>query len=119
MIINKSVLLFTLSLLVCTLTAIAEPISARVTVLDGLDIDNPENIADDYVRLQLPEPDYATASQIKQAVELWLGPDMVDIQSGRLLRVQAPRNPSERVEFIAALLGLEIPEGSSETPAAE
>jgi flagellar basal body P-ring protein FlgI len=99
-----SVFLFTISF------AIAAPISDLTTVNDGLDFENPDNISDDYIRLTLLTPSYQTANQIKQAVENWLGPDLVRIESNELILIQAPRDSSARIEFIAALLALDVAE---------
>lgn len=90
--------------------SIAAPIGDLTTVNDGLDFENPENISDDYIRLTLLTPSYQTANQIKQTVENWLGPDMVRIESNVLILIQAPRDSSARIEFIAALLAQEISE---------
>ncbi|TCS38156.1 flagellar basal body P-ring protein FlgI [Reinekea marinisedimentorum] len=86
----------------------AEPIGNLVTVIDGLNVESNENISDDYIRLDLHSPSYQTANNINKAVSEWLGPKMVIVQnSGRVL-VQAPRDSSSRVAFIAALLQLDV-----------
>lgn len=87
----------------------SEPLKNLVIVDDGLSVDSPLNTLDDYIRLSLINPDYLTASKIKQRVENWLGPEMVQLQSDSLILIQAPRTASARVEFIAALLALELP----------
>jgi alpha-D-ribose 1-methylphosphonate 5-triphosphate diphosphatase PhnM len=45
---------------------------------------------------------------LSQQIESWLGPGMVRIDSDSLIRVQAPRDPTARVQFIAALLALDL-----------
>ena len=92
----------------------AEPLANLVDIKDGLDVDNPENIADDYIRLQLHNPSYSVIQSIAQQVAEQLGPDMTELQSAEWLLVQAPRDGSTRIEFIAWLLQLEIPLAQAE-----
>lgn len=96
--------------LVLASLANAEPLRALVNVDDGLQFDEPTNIADDYVRLTLVNPSYTTASAIQKSVTDFLGPGLVEVQSNALVLIQAPRDSGQRVSFIAALLELEIQE---------
>jgi flagellar basal body P-ring protein FlgI len=86
----------------------AEPLANLVSVEDGLDLQSTENIADDYIRLTLLNPSYQGASSIKLAIENWLGTSMVILDSVDKLKVQAPRDSSTRIEFVSALLALDI-----------
>ena len=98
-------------LVCCCLMAIpssAESLKNLVLIADGLAVDDPENEQDDYLRLTLLQPSYKQAAQIKVQVEDWLGPGMVELHSASLILVQAPRAPTARVNFIAALLALDI-----------
>jgi flagellar basal body P-ring protein FlgI len=88
--------------------AYAEPLINLVLIADGLDAENVENISDDYVRLTLVNPSYSDATAIKLAIENWLGPDMVVLDSASSIKIQAPRDSSKRVQFISALLALDI-----------
>jgi flagellar basal body P-ring protein FlgI len=94
--------------LMLSFTIAAQPLGEMVSVEDGLAPENPENIQDDHIRLILLVPDYSKAAIIKKRIEDWLGPDMVIVQNDALLMVQAPRDPTERVMFIAVLLALEL-----------
>lgn len=87
----------------------AAPLESLVTVNDGLNNDDPNNISDDYIRLTLTKPSYATATEIQNRVTDFLGPGLVEVRSNALVFIQAPRSPSERVAFIAALMTLDIP----------
>ncbi|MFQ3230799.1 hypothetical protein [Reinekea sp.] len=101
--------LFITSMLIVLSSAIfSEPLKNLVLINDGLDVENSENISDDYIRLTLLEPSYQSASSIKLSIEVWLGPDMVILNSKESLKVQAPRDSSQRIQFISALLALEI-----------
>jgi flagellar basal body P-ring protein FlgI len=86
----------------------AEPIAKLASVQDGLEYGSEENLSDDYIRLDLYQASYQTASNIQTAVTNWLGPDMVIIKSNEQVLIQAPRDSSKRIEFITALLLLEI-----------
>jgi flagellar basal body P-ring protein FlgI len=86
----------------------AEPLINLVTVEDGLEVDNVENISDDYIRLTLLNPSYQQATAIQLSIEQWLGPNMVTVDSSANIKVQAPRDSSQRVRFISALLNLDI-----------
>jgi len=46
--------------------------------------------------------------KIKQAIDNWLGPGVVIIDSQATLKVQAPRAPTARIEFLSALLQLQV-----------
>ena len=91
-------------------TVYAEPLINLVQIADGLEIDSNENIADDFIRLSLINPTYQTAAAIQQSIEDWLGPNMVIIDSVTMLKVQAPRDSTKRIQFISALLTLDIQE---------
>lgn len=95
-------------LIVLSSAIFSEPLKNLVLINDGLDVENSENISDDYIRLTLLEPSYQSASSIKLSIEVWLGPDMVILNSKESLKVQAPRDSSQRIQFISALLALEI-----------
>ena len=86
----------------------AEPLLSQVTVADGLNPVADEPRTDDYVRLTLINPSYQRVATLSQQIESWLGPGMVRIDSDSLIRVQAPRDPTARVQFIAALLALDL-----------
>jgi flagellar basal body P-ring protein FlgI len=86
----------------------AELLQNLATVQDGLDMTNAETISDDYIRFTLALPSYTTVAQAKLAIENWLGPEMVQIESDSMFLVQAPRDANARVEFIAALMQLDI-----------
>jgi hypothetical protein len=94
----------------------AEPLLSQVTVEDGLNPVADEPRTDDYVRLTLINPSYQRMATLSQQIESWLGPGMVRIDSDSLIRVQAPRDPTARVQFIAALLALDLTPRKGEEP---
>jgi len=95
-------------LLSFAVTTNAATLESIATFADGLDMSSDTNVQDDYVRLTLLSPSYQQANAIKVAVEEWLGPDMVILESATSILVQAPRDSSKRVQFLAALSLLEI-----------
>ncbi|MBU2864143.1 flagellar basal body P-ring protein FlgI [Reinekea forsetii] len=100
--------IFLILLISLSIATHAEPLSNLASVEDGLKSTNLDNVSDDYIRLTLNVGSYQTASAIKNAVESWLGPDMVIVESVSLLKIQAPRDSTARVEFLSALLNLDI-----------
>lgn len=98
---------FLLALLL-TSACTAEPIANLAAVDDGLNPATAGNISDDYIRLNLFQPSYQTANSINSAITEWLGPNMVIVKDRGLILVQAPRDSSARVEFVSALLELDI-----------
>lgn len=95
-------------LLLLSALACAEPLKNLVSVEDGLADSTGTSSSDDYIRLTLVNPDYQSAAAIHNAIDQWLGPNMVIVQSKELLLVQAPRDPGSRISFISALLDLDI-----------
>jgi flagellar basal body P-ring protein FlgI len=95
-------------LLIATVSANAELLQNLVEIDDGLNFDSIENISDDYIRLALITPDYKTVAETKKSIDDWLGNGMVTIKSNQEILVQAPRDANARIEFIAALLQLNI-----------
>ena len=87
---------------------LAAPIGDVVIVNDGLNNTEPTTIEDDYIRLTLVDPGYKNAANLRQSIEDWLGPNMVILRSSSEILVQAPRDSSKRIEFIAALIQLEV-----------
>lgn len=98
-----------IAVLICIVPLFAEPLNYYVTVREYEDEEHLQPVPlDDYVRLDLIQPDFVTANQIRLAIEDWLGPDLVIVPDNGSVWVQAPRNPTNRVSFLAALLQLEI-----------
>jgi len=86
----------------------AEPLRSLVTIDDGLNPEATDPRRDDYIRLTLINPSYQSMATLSEQIDRWLGPGMVEIRSDSLILVQAPRNGKARVQFIAALLALEL-----------
>ena len=86
----------------------AATLETLTTIDDGLDPASAASIQDDYIRLTLLTPSYQQANAIKVAIENWLGPNMVRLESSSRILIQAPRDPSQRVSFLAALMSLEV-----------
>ncbi len=62
----------------------------------------------DFVALELTRTDFANAARIVTAVNRAFGDGMATAQNGRVVRVRAPTDDSQRVSFIAALEDLDI-----------
>lgn len=91
-------------------TASAEPLMNFLDPQEGALASSNTAVApaDDYLRLKLQKPSYVQIVALKKVIENWAGPKMVIIESDRWFRVQAPRDPTERATFLAALLELNV-----------
>lgn len=103
----KSVLML-IFILTATLSVRAETLATLITVEDGLDQPPNATSFDDVIYLSLIQPSYANATSVTTRINEWLGPGMAQAETNERIRVYAPRDPSKRVEFIAALLELQI-----------
>lgn len=86
----------------------SETLVNLVTVEDGLSAQPNTTKPDDYIRLTLLEPSYQTAAAIKVVIEDWLGPNMVILEDSVTIKIQAPRDSTERIIFLDALLKKDI-----------
>ena len=57
----------------------------------------------DFVYLEANQSDFTTTARIVEAVNLMLGPDTAAAEDGRRVRVHAPEDPNQRIEFLARL----------------
>nr|WP_295075886.1 flagellar basal body P-ring protein FlgI [uncultured Roseateles sp.] len=66
----------------------------------------------EYIQLDLNAADYNTARAVARAINKAKGPGLAQAVDGRVVRVRAPSNPDERVNFLADLevLPLELTE---------
>lgn len=62
----------------------------------------------EFVTLELTRTDFANAARIVTAVNRAFGDGLASAQNGRVVRVRAPVDPTQRVSFIAALEDLDI-----------
>ncbi len=62
----------------------------------------------DAVFLELNDTDFSTASRVVDAVNKRFGADTAAAQDGRVIRVRAPINNSERVAFLGALESINL-----------
>lgn len=62
----------------------------------------------DAVFLELNDTDFSTASRVVDAVNKRFGPDTAAAQDGRVIRVRAPTNASDRVVFLGALESISL-----------
>lgn len=85
----------------------AEPISAVASLKQTSENEAPA-VLDDFIRFTLHTPSYSTAAAMTQSLNDWLGPISAYAVSDTEIRVMAPRDPSARVSFIAAVLEREI-----------
>lgn len=66
---------------------------------------------DDFVTLNLNSPDFTTAKRLADRINLMLGPQVAMPADGASVRVRAPRDPSQRVMYLATLENLELVPG--------
>ena len=57
----------------------------------------------DYLYLETNQSDFTTTARIVEVVNLMLGPDIAAAEDGRRVRVRAPEDASQRIEFLARL----------------
>jgi flagellar P-ring protein FlgI len=65
----------------------------------------------DFVRLELKEADFTTASRLAEAVERAFGRGVAVALDGRVIQVNAPTDPGKRVAFLAQLEALNLNPG--------
>lgn len=80
-------------------------ISAGATVERSL----PNAIAQgDSINLELTESSFSTAARVVDAINQMFGPGTAIAQDGRVIRVNAPERPEERVAFLGRLESISI-----------
>lgn len=62
----------------------------------------------DAVYVELKETDFSTASRVVDAVNRTFGPNTAAAQDGRVIRVRAPGDTSQRVAFLGALESINL-----------
>jgi len=62
----------------------------------------------DHVQLELHTTDFGTVSRIVAAINNRFGAETASALDGRVVRVAAPADPTQRVAFIGALQGIEV-----------
>ncbi|QSX36089.1 flagellar basal body P-ring protein FlgI [Shewanella sedimentimangrovi] len=62
----------------------------------------------DYLTFNLRSADFSTAKRLADAINELLGPDMARALDGSSVQVSAPRDPSQRVSFLATLENIEV-----------
>ncbi|QSX28965.1 flagellar basal body P-ring protein FlgI [Shewanella cyperi] len=62
----------------------------------------------DYLTFNLRSADFSTAKRLADAINDLLGPDMARALDGSSVQVSAPRDPSQRVSFLATLENIEV-----------
>ncbi|WP_281169124.1 flagellar basal body P-ring protein FlgI [Hahella ganghwensis] len=65
----------------------------------------------DSLTLNLNSPDFTTAKRVQDRINNLLGPQSAEALDATSIRVLAPRNPSQRVNFLSILENLEIEPG--------
>lgn len=65
----------------------------------------------DFVRLELKEADFTTASRLSAAVDSAFGAGAAIALDGRVIQVKAPTDPGKRVAFLAQLESLNLSPG--------
>ena len=69
----------------------------------------------DSITLNLNNPDFTTAKRVEEAINQLLGPEVAQALDAASIRVQAPRDPSQRVSFLSILENLDV--SPAEAPA--
>ncbi|HEU4852623.1 MAG TPA: flagellar basal body P-ring protein FlgI [Telluria sp.] len=64
--------------------------------------------ADNQIRLELKQTDFATAARVVEAVNNHFGPGIATALDGRVVRVRTPSSSDQRVAFIGLLQSLEV-----------
>ena len=64
--------------------------------------------ADNQIRLELKETDFATASRVVEAINDHFGPGIATALDGRVIRVRTPSSSDQRVAFLGILEGLDV-----------
>ncbi|WP_168188118.1 flagellar basal body P-ring protein FlgI [Hahella sp. CCB-MM4] len=65
----------------------------------------------DTLTLNLNSPDFTTAKRVQDRINNLLGPQSAEALDATSIRVLAPRNPSQRVNFLSILENLEVEPG--------
>lgn len=66
-----------------------------------------------YLTLNLHRADYTTANRLSKAINDTIGPGTANAIDGSSIRVSAPRDPSQRVSYIAMLENLQVRPGEA------
>lgn len=64
--------------------------------------------ADNQVKLELKESDFATAARVVEAINDKFGPGIATALDGRVIRVRTPSSSDQRVAFLGLLEGLDV-----------
>jgi flagellar P-ring protein precursor FlgI len=64
--------------------------------------------ADNQIRLELNDTDFATASRVVDAINEKFGPGIATALDGRVIRVRTPSSSDQRVAFLGILEGLDV-----------
>ncbi len=64
--------------------------------------------ADNQIRLELNDTDFATASRVVEAINDKFGPGIATALDGRVIRVRTPSSSDQRVAFLGILEGLDV-----------
>ncbi len=67
----------------------------------------------DHLVFNLHRADFTTAKRVAQRINDLLGPQMASARDGSSIRVNAPRDPSQRVTFMSVLENLEVEPGEA------
>lgn len=66
---------------------------------------------DDFITLNLNTPDFTTAKRLSDRINQMFGPAVALPADGASIKVRAPRDPSQRVMYLATLENLELEPG--------
>lgn len=67
----------------------------------------------DFIHLELKDMDFTTASRVMEAVDRNFGRGTAQALDGRVVRVRAPIDPSQRVSFLAQLENIQLNPGTA------
>lgn len=67
----------------------------------------------DFVTLNLNQPDFTTAKRLADRINGMFGPEVAMPADGASIQVRAPRDPSQRINYLATLENLELTPGDA------
>jgi flagellar P-ring protein precursor FlgI len=90
------------------------PSSGRIPNGASVEKEVPSNFATQpFVMLNLNTPDFTTSARLTEGINKLLGPDTAKAVDAVSVKVQAPVDPSQRIEYLATLEGIEIEPGEA------
>jgi flagellar P-ring protein precursor FlgI len=90
------------------------PSSGRIPNGASVEKEVPSNFATQpFVMLNLNTPDFTTSARLTEGINKLLGPDTAKAVDAVSVKVQAPVDPSQRIEYLATLEAIDIEPGEA------